>query len=286
MVHPRRFTPLSAPEQDRTSGIYSGTRRHASIPQRSCRVDRFASGAKRSAIEPSTLRLYASTLLDDTGNSYDHKADLPKLWKLCADELNLSPSQHSEEVFKTILGNCQSVVNSLGAVRNRIGDAHGQGRRPVRPKPRHAELADRSLAGTMAAFLVATWQDRKNSASGGPLRLRHGVKHFAFGTGRRSRLLCLQSRKSSRFNARRRNSMDAIGSSTRLQLRIEEAWVRNRAKMSTICLKLRNGCQMVPRVRVLTDHFVWSTRGLWLAEYDVGIETYGGIRFRCHANRQ
>jgi hypothetical protein len=46
-----------------------------------------------------------------------------------------------EGVFKAILGNCQAVVNNLGAIRNRVGDAHGQGRRPVKPKARHAELA-------------------------------------------------------------------------------------------------------------------------------------------------
>lgn len=99
-------------------------------------------------------------VLDDCGTPYPDSADLPKLWGLAAEELTLAPHQHQEPVFKTILGNCQSVVNSLGTVRNRIGDAHGQGRRPVKPKPRHAELAV-NLAGTMAAFLVATWQEEK-----------------------------------------------------------------------------------------------------------------------------
>jgi hypothetical protein len=86
-------------------------------------------------------------------------ADLSKLWALTADQLNLTPHQHQEEVFKAILGNCQAVVNHLEAIRNRIGDAHGQGRRPVKPKPRHAEFAV-NLAGTMAAFLISTWKDR------------------------------------------------------------------------------------------------------------------------------
>ncbi|ESQ81904.1 hypothetical protein AEAC466_19430, partial [Asticcacaulis sp. AC466] len=63
-------------------------------------------------------------------------------------------------VFKSILGNCQSIVNYLGAIRNKIGDAHGQGRLPVKPKPRHAELVV-NLAGSMSAFLVATWKDRQ-----------------------------------------------------------------------------------------------------------------------------
>jgi Abortive infection C-terminus len=98
-------------------------------------------------------------ILEDAGVLYPDDADLPKLWALAAEQLNLAPHQHQEGVFKAILGNCQSVVNNLGAIRNRVGDAHGQGRRPVRPKARHAELAV-NLAGTMAAFLVSTWKER------------------------------------------------------------------------------------------------------------------------------
>jgi Abortive infection C-terminus len=99
-------------------------------------------------------------VLDDGGTPYADNADLPKLWALAAEELTLAPHQHQEPILKAILGNCQLVVNSLGTVRNRIGDAHGQGRRPVKPKPRHAELAV-NLAGAMAAFMVATWQEKK-----------------------------------------------------------------------------------------------------------------------------
>ena len=87
------------------------------------------------------------------GETYVDDSELPKLWALASEHLNLSPAQHQEPVFKAILGNCQSIVNYLGAIRNKIGDAHGQGRKPVKPKPRHAELAV-NLAGTMAAFLV------------------------------------------------------------------------------------------------------------------------------------
>ncbi|MEQ1934617.1 MAG: abortive infection family protein [Fimbriimonadaceae bacterium] len=98
-------------------------------------------------------------ILDDVHVGYPDNADLPQLWSLAAEQLYLAPSQHQEGVFKAILGNCQSIVNNLGAVRNTVGDAHGQGRRPIRPKPRHAELAV-NLAGAMAAFLTATWKDR------------------------------------------------------------------------------------------------------------------------------
>ncbi|EHH67710.1 abortive infection family protein [Gluconobacter morbifer] len=108
------------------------------------------------------LETVCKHILDDAGEAYSEKADLPKLWALTATLLNLAPHQHQEDAFKTILGNCQSVVNGLGSIRNKIGDAHGQGRRPIKPKPRHAELAV-NLAGTMASFLVTTWKEKAST---------------------------------------------------------------------------------------------------------------------------
>lgn len=94
---------------------------------------------------------------------YDESDDLPKLYRQTATSLNLSPSQHSEQVFRQILGGCQAVVEGLGAVRNRHSDAHGTGKTAVRPAPRHAELAV-NPADTMATFLVATWESRQQPA--------------------------------------------------------------------------------------------------------------------------
>lgn len=105
-------------------------------------------------------------ILDEQKIEYAEGADLPKLYGKAAASLNLAPSQHTEQVFKQILGGCQSVVEGLGAMRNKLGDAHGQGKRAVRPAPRHAELAV-NLAGAMATFLVATWHARNESGQGG-----------------------------------------------------------------------------------------------------------------------
>ncbi len=74
--------------------------------------------------------------------------------------LRLAPDDHTEQVFKQILGACQSVVESLGALRNKLGDAHSLGPLRARPSPRHAALAV-TLSGGMATFLVETWQARK-----------------------------------------------------------------------------------------------------------------------------
>lgn len=99
-------------------------------------------------------------ILDEQTIAYSDTDDLPKLYRLTADSLNLSPSQHTEKLFRQILGGCQTVVEGLGAMRNRHSDAHGTGKKGVRPAPRHAELAV-NLAGTMATFLLATWESKQ-----------------------------------------------------------------------------------------------------------------------------
>lgn len=99
-------------------------------------------------------------LLDDLDVPASDKDDLPSLYRKLSKALQLAPDDHSEQVFKQILGNCQSIVEALGALRNKLGDAHGGGPKRARPAPRHAELAV-NLAGSMATFLVATWEARK-----------------------------------------------------------------------------------------------------------------------------
>lgn len=107
------------------------------------------------------LETVCKHLLDDMTVTYSDGIKLPALWHLTAKELNLAPSQHTEQAFKTILGSCQAIVDTLGSLRSKIGDAHGQGRKPIRPKARHAELAV-NLAGAMASFLVSTWKERSS----------------------------------------------------------------------------------------------------------------------------
>ncbi|MBU0701914.1 abortive infection family protein [bacterium] len=107
----------------------------------------------------SLLETVCKHILDDRNVSYDsNKIELHELYKLIANELNLSPNQHTEDVFKQILGGCSAVINGLGTLRNRLGDAHGKGKLPVRPVARHAELAV-NLSGAMSLFLVSTFND-------------------------------------------------------------------------------------------------------------------------------
>ncbi|WP_280569789.1 abortive infection family protein [Chromohalobacter sp. 296-RDG] len=94
------------------------------------------------------------------GVEYGRSDDLPALYRKASRALNLAPDQHVEEVFRKILGGCTSVVVGLGELRNRVSDSHGQGQRPVKPLPRHAELAV-NLSGTMSSFLIATLEARQ-----------------------------------------------------------------------------------------------------------------------------
>lgn len=111
------------------------------------------------------LETVCKHVLDEAGVTYDPKADLPELYKVTSKTLKMSPSQHTQDIFKQILGGCHSVVQGLGALRSKVGDAHGQGKRPVKPAPRHAELAV-NLAGAMAMFIAQTWDKVRNENDG------------------------------------------------------------------------------------------------------------------------
>lgn len=109
------------------------------------------------------LETVCKHVLDSRSIPYNsNKVELHELYKLAAAELKLSPSQHTEEVFKQILGGCSAIVSGLGTLRNRLGDAHGKGANQVRPAARHAELAV-NLAGAVSLFLVSTWHARNET---------------------------------------------------------------------------------------------------------------------------
>jgi len=114
-------------------------------------------------ISRTLLEAVCKHILDNKGIEYDRqRIELPELYKTTSKELNISPSQHTEEIFKQILGGVTSVIFGLGSLRNRLGDAHGQGKTPVKPSARHAQLAV-NLAGATALFLIETWRSRDES---------------------------------------------------------------------------------------------------------------------------
>lgn len=108
------------------------------------------------------LETVCKFILDEQQIDYDDAADLPKLYRTAAESLKLAPSQHTEPIVKQVLGGCTAVVEGLGALRSKSGDAHGRGKQASKPKQRHAALAV-NLAGSMASFLIETWNERSGS---------------------------------------------------------------------------------------------------------------------------
>jgi hypothetical protein len=131
---------------------------------------RWQEALNRRATDPRAAITSARTLLEDTCKWILHEAnepfndddDLPALYRRLAKVLKLAPDDHTEKIFKQILGSCQSIVESLGSIRNKLGDAHSQGPMRAKPLPRHAQLAV-NLAGSMATFLIDTWEARRGS---------------------------------------------------------------------------------------------------------------------------
>ncbi len=103
------------------------------------------------------LETVCKHILETLGIEYDDTVELPKLYKLTANNLNLSPDQHTEQIFKQILGGCQSIIDGLGSMRNKLSDAHAISQRRAKPSQRHAALAV-NLSGSMCHFLLQTCQ--------------------------------------------------------------------------------------------------------------------------------
>lgn len=130
--------------------------------------DQWQKALERKQIEPEGAITLARTLiecilkyiLDEQNIQYNDGADLPDLYKLVAKSLNLAPELHQEQIFKQILGGASGIVTGLGALRNKLGDAHGKSKLSVKPSERHSELAV-NLAGSMAIFLFKTFKETK-----------------------------------------------------------------------------------------------------------------------------
>ncbi|MBY6778622.1 abortive infection family protein [Clostridium botulinum] len=106
------------------------------------------------------LESVLKNLLKDMELTCKEDGDLNSLYKLVSKELNLSPNQHKEQVFKQILGGCTSIINGLASLRNEFGDSHGKAGKVYKPSIRHSELAI-NLSGTMCLFLLQTYEVNK-----------------------------------------------------------------------------------------------------------------------------
>ena len=160
-IYAVRVAPKEFPADDAIATTLGRFDPHDVAPRWKEAMDsREASPGRAITLARTLLEDVCKWIIVEAGETYKEADDLPALYKQLAKLLRLAPDDHTEQVFKQILGNCQSVVESLGALRNKLGDAHSLGPRRARPSPRHAALAV-NLSGAMATFLVETWEARQ-----------------------------------------------------------------------------------------------------------------------------
>ena len=110
----------------------------------------------------SLLETVCKHILYDAKVTYDRNANLPKLYQLTSEILNLAPGKHSEQAVKRTLGGIVVIIESIGSLRNIFGDAHGKSVDSENPDVRHAELAV-NITGALSTFLISTWEAQKLS---------------------------------------------------------------------------------------------------------------------------
>lgn len=101
----------------------------------------------------TTLESVCKHICDERSTTYEDGWDLSRLYRAACSAMELAPDQHSEQIIKQILSGAVTVVSGLAGMRNALSDAHGKGKRSVRPAPRHAKLAV-NAGFAVAGFLI------------------------------------------------------------------------------------------------------------------------------------
>ncbi len=103
----------------------------------------------------TTLESVCKHICDERSVEYAESWDLARLYKAAAAAMSIAPDQYSEQVIKQVLSGAITLVGGLAAMRNSLSDAHGRGKRSMRPAPRHAKLAV-NAGFAIAGFLIDT----------------------------------------------------------------------------------------------------------------------------------
>lgn len=113
----------------------------------------------------TTLESVCKHVCDERDTPYDDGWDLSRLYRAACSSMQLAPDQHSEQIIKQILSGAITVVSGLAGMRNALSDAHGKGKRSVRPAPRHAKFAV-NAGFAVAGFLIDTHIEKPLQPSG------------------------------------------------------------------------------------------------------------------------
>lgn len=106
----------------------------------------------------SLLETVCKHILDGMKVSYEQGAELSDIYRKTAEVLKLAPSEDTEETLKKIMRGCISIVEGLGTLRNKLGDAHGRSIDSAKPEIRHARFAVNLAVGT-ASYFLETFED-------------------------------------------------------------------------------------------------------------------------------
>jgi len=113
----------------------------------------------RTLLESICLFIYENT----TGEKYDYKGDLIKLYKEVSKILNMNPADYANDCLKQILSGVFSIINGISALRNDFSDAHGRSpQKSYKIDERHAKLAV-NLSKSIAEYLFLTYEKTENN---------------------------------------------------------------------------------------------------------------------------
>ena len=108
----------------------------------------------------SLLESVCLYILNGIGKTFDHAGDLPALYRVTVQELQLAPKKEDEESIRQILGSCSGITQGVAALRNQFGDAHG--RLGAGAERRLAHLAANAV-GTLCTFLIESFESAKKA---------------------------------------------------------------------------------------------------------------------------
>lgn len=117
------------------------------------RIDDDPSGAITSA--KALLEAACKIVLDRTSVKVKSGADLPQLYAAASKALDISPGAQTDQTYRSIFGSVHTVLQGVGELRNRAGDAHGNHTERFTTSISEAELAV-NLTGSIVLFLLST----------------------------------------------------------------------------------------------------------------------------------
>lgn len=111
----------------------------------------------------SMLESVCKHILAAEDEDFDSSDSLPNLFHSTLSIVKLAPKQHTENALRKVMGNCQSIVSQLAAIRNDIGDAHGKSIDEIVADSIQAEFAV-NLAASVAILLLSQYKNQQQQA--------------------------------------------------------------------------------------------------------------------------